>query len=100
MIVYDSAWAGLTFGTYLAREAHRPAPMQAGPLVYTGDFDLRDAAQRERVWLVISRPAKTAQIDGAMRVTHPVVSGRRYGALEVVLYDVRARAPGAGAFGY
>jgi hypothetical protein len=99
-IVYDSPWAGIPFGYYLERDARRPAPLQGGPLVYTGAFDLAAAALRERVWVVRSRPLDAARIDRALRSTHPVVSGKHYLGLDVVLYDVRRREAGQGAFGY
>lgn len=103
-VVYDSPWGGVTLEYYLERAARRPDPLQPGPLLFDGEFDVGQAERRERLWLVLSREdgARTVALLSRLRRTHPVISARAYagGLIKVVLLDRARRAPGAGAFGY
>ena len=108
-ILYESPWAGLAFGYYLDRAPRQPERLQAGPLLFSGTFDVARAAERERVWLVLSRenepqadcllPEGIARLHRELVRSHPIVSAFDYGPLKILLYDERARSLGEGAFG-
>jgi len=100
-IVYNSPWGGLAFGYYLDQSSRRPENIQPGSLLFQGAFDPAVAVGRERVWVVLSRydPNFHKWVRRLLKGSHPVISRRNFGAIRVILYDVKPRREGDGAFG-
>ncbi len=102
VIIYNTTWAGLPFEYYLDRAPLRPRALQAGNLLIGETDYIQNLNQYVRVWLVTSRQdnAKCKMLSDVLVRGHPFVSWKEYNAavITVVLFDVRPRASGAGAF--